>query len=401
VKYIPRVDETLVAPPYLLGKLPQYRFESNVFFLTADHAKLQKLVDEQLNAAVPKGPVHYHVPALVQRVWVAFVRYEYAEAQNQPDRGWLSYSEAMIGFLVARDGAAGRLPELLTYLGVVYIDDSKYADPVVDPYTLAIVLGREAYGLPKSPGQIRYAPYANYPNYPKLEVWDISKTDKRLQLADAIVVSPVPQPPILPSPAPLGVPPSASPAKAPQAGLRAGLEQPRPLRKLPPFRDEVREPRRFPNHPFLVLALQFGMEAEELKVEPKFELEPHAYAVDVGESTPAIAYDDLWWRSKLVGLKQFPDPKVAGTAANPAGDACYQVIVESPLVESGQFCGPETILNDQLVEFPDLGRVNLVDRFGIQTTTRKVVVGQDEMYYQCGALIYADASKVNVWTPTP
>jgi hypothetical protein len=364
--YISRVDELLVVPPFLLGTNPlTSKFQSHTFLLQVDHAKLQALIDQQLNAAFPSGPVHYRVPASVQRAWVAFVRYDRAESQPQPGQGWLAYTEAMIGFLVLREphppGSVGET-ELLTYLGVVYIDDSDQKGQIQDPDTLPIVLGREAYGLPKNPGQILYKPLQPHdPNGAELEVWDRSASLK-LSLSYAIRVRPVPY----------GAPPP-----------------PMPVPPGPPFsRDR-----------WFSIAKQFGVEASTLVLEPYPERERGWRLTVPGErrSVQALVWEHLHWHTKLVGLKQFPDPTFKGVGTP---TACYRAAVETPLEEQTLLPYPLSIMLEQDVEFPLLNRMDLMATFGIQPTSpadpRKVRVARNAMWYQEGVLLFAKPGEVSV-----
>jgi hypothetical protein len=364
--YIPRLDELLVAPPFLLGTdLLGYKFETHAFLLQVDHAKLQEVVDQQLNAAFPSGPIHYRVPTYVQRAWLAFVRYERAESQSQPGQGWLAYTEAMIGFLVLREPhpqcPGSCETELLTYLGVVYIDDSEQTGQIQDPHTLPIVLGREAYGLPKNPGQILYKPIATDPGGAELEVWDRSSSS-RLSLSYAIRVRFVPY-----------------------GALRPLTPQP----PVPPFSASR----------WFAIEKQFGVEAGTLALERHPERE-HGWRLAVpGETNvQAVVWEHLLWRTKLVGLKQFPDPTVKWTGVP---KACYRAAVETPLVEVEMAGNPGSIMLEQDVEFPLLNRIDLMTIFGIHPTSladpRKVRVKKDSMWYQAGTLVFANPDEVTVW----
>jgi hypothetical protein len=382
MRFIPRVDEVLVAPPYMLGKPPTYKFCSHVFILDTDNAQLQKLIEVQLNDAVPNGPVSYVVPESVQRVWLAFVHYDRAEAETTAGRGWFAYNEALIGFLVLRKHSTDpeHFPnELLTYLGAVYIDDSAFTGQLDDPHSIPIVLGREAYGLPKNPGQIRYSPTSPHqPNQPRLQVWDVPKDlAVKLKLDDAIVIEQVPYL------TPLSAPPRRAPYSPDQ-----------PSHPLPPFDDL----------PFFHLALQFGIPSRDLLVEDS-DFAPHAVAVTLPRNEgKAIAWEHLLWKTKLVGLKQFPDPRSKPTDADPNGQACYQAIVETP-IGAPQLTDPQSQLFAQRVRFPLLDRNfgDLMTSFAIQPSDpalpREVQVNKDRMYYREGVLRFANPDEVNVWDP--
>jgi len=382
MNFIQRVDEVLLGPPFWLGlpaqqgnpSAPKYKFISHVFMLKTETSVLQTLIKEQLNDAFPTGKVKYVVPPKLEYLWLAFIRYDRAEAKNYASKGWLAYTEMLIGFLVRREhtDAINFPPELLTYLGVVYIDDSEYQGQVKDPSAVPIALGREAYGLPKNPGQISYAPSRTNPEHTKccqLEVWDWDTAGiDKLSLKTAVEVCPhywVARTPII-------------------SGLRRWFGR-RPADRRPVRPD------------FSIIARQFGLDPSVLQIEPTAR--EHAFRISFPaslEEPPAIAYDNLQWRTKLVGLKQFPDPK------NP-GQACYQAAVESPLEEKDVPDPPMSVLDPQLLEFPKINRVDLMNRFGIKPSKtqapREVLVPKERVFSQQGVLLYAKPTEVNVFVP--
>lgn len=379
MKFVKRVDELLVAPPYMLGSPPTYKFRSNVFILDADREKLNAVVKEHL--LTPPG-IEYFVPQSVTGLWIAFISYDRSSSEAQPDQGWLSYHEAMIGFLVVRKVTdSSKVPdgtpkqELLTYLPVVYIDDSTFTQPVSDPLSVPIMLGREAYGLPKNPGEIRYEPAENFPNSPLLRIWDIDDTEKRLTLADAIR--------ILPEPFGQGPGPRRD---APPPPYLLGGTLPRDGRTV--------------DDPMLPITLQLGLRPGQLKFKEADEFGPTAVKVFLeADDTEAIAWSDLLFRTHLLGLKQFPDPK----SVAPTPGACYQAIVESPLEEvaGNGLPPPEVVLIPQIVEFPKVQRVDFVDKFGLNPIPNsdppRVAVPHQNMYYQEGILRFARPDAVRVW----
>lgn len=402
--FIPAIDEVFVRPPYSLDKntLP---FQSNIFFLPAEHDRLQSLVDEQLNAAMPRGPFRYTVPLSVHRVFLAFYRYERVLSTMRPDMGYLGYLEAMIGFAALRqphpalpDGDPRKKlpPELVTYLGVVYIGDLTGNGPISDPYTLPILLGRAAYGLPKNPGQIFYEPTSpSLPNGPWVKVWDVPAGGGDLSLATAIRVTPrypssLQSRPLVPTAPPddLQYRVRLSDAFLSHAHLDSLIAD--------PAHDAYRDWRAF--------ATLLGLEGR-LRLSEASELidDPAAVLVELPEEKlHAVAWSNLLWRTKLVGLKEFPDPRTPPPIGNGLGDACYQVIVESPLEETPDHLldFPSFLYWDQAVEFPAVNRVDLIERFGIiPTSGREVLVGTDAMFHQTGSLVFADPAKVNVWFP--
>jgi hypothetical protein len=385
--YVPRIDELITAPPFLLGSdPPTYKFEASIFLMLASDAALTSLVTKQLNAPFAGGPIRYRVPS-GQNAFLAFFRYERAESANQADDGWLAYTEAMIGFAAVRETLDASEPdELVTYLGVVYIDDSQYTGQVADPNSIPICIGREAYGLPKSPGQIKYDPDDQYgdPGDARLEVWDVDPASKRLTLAEAIRVSP--GPPIWP--------------------LR--LNRRRLGRWIRSLRRRPRPPR---PDPFAMLAAQLGAESVAALAlrRPSVLLQEHGIerqgSVDVlipSTRRYAVAYENRLWRSDLVGLKQFPDPQDQPTASGYFGKACYQALIESPLEEiPGKPITLKQTALPQTVLFPVLNRVDLLAAFGIQNSARSVLVPASNVFYESGVVRFADPTKVKVWKIGP
>jgi hypothetical protein len=386
MKYIPRIDELLTAAPYRLGIDNQaFRFECNTFVLDACNNKLNQIVQDQLNAAIPSGKatcdqsgpqdLKYFVPPRIQRVLLSFFRYWRAESEKEPGKGWMAYTEAMIGFYIERQRIASDLPnEAFLYLGAVYIDDSAYTGQLIDPHSIPIVLGREAYGMPKNPGQIFYCPQPHDPYGAKLQIWDSSGGP--FALTDAIVVDPDMDE------AKRGACPVTPPSGGPPASIG--------------------DPGRYQ-----VLAALLEMDSEDLvrRLREAPDLGRHARllrlpATNREREREVVVQDDLLFHLMLVGLKQFPDPK-SKFQSNQTLDACYQAIVETPLEEDPNNPLPswDSIMYDHTIEFPPVSRVDLLESFCIPHQDRRVEVTQDRMFYQRGTLIFANPDRVRVWDP--
>jgi hypothetical protein len=396
VDYIRRVDELLAPPAYRLGMDDAaQRFELNTFTLVADPAKLNQILDEHLNKALkPPGfqatdesgvtaGVRYWTA--VERVVVSFIRYWRAESSSAPATGWMSYTEVLIGFYVARALIGSDRPdELFFYVATVNIDDSNYQGQLQDPHTLPIVLGREAYGLPKNPGQIFYRPKPHDPNGAKLQVWDVPSGGGRYHLADAIVVDPgMPEASRVDPPAPTSLPQAS--------GGRVDPDDPARWRILASCLDMTPEDLvdrlHRPTYPIFERH-SFRRGARLLEMPAPWE------------TKEVVVWSDLLFHVQLVGLKQFLDPTHAFTLGLPMG-ACYRAIVESPLEENPDhpWPAPDSITNDQEILFPQIDRIDLLATFGIPAVNRKVTVGVTNMTYQRGQLLFARPERTKVWTP--
>lgn len=380
MRYIPRVDEILVPPAYMLGTSKQHQFQSNLFVVPASTEKLQELVDEQLNAALPDGPVRYRVPDAVQRVYIGFFRYQRSQSETEPSKGWLAYSEMMIGVLCLREFDDHRMPaEWVTYLGVVYIDSYNYSGTPKDPCAIPIVLGRESYGLPKNPARILYEPRLGQPQLPRLDLWDPDVETGELVPKTALRIYPKPVTPFV-------------------AGAKAGI-----ARHPFPKRQDLVKTTLGEVHDFHPISMGLGIDPASLDVRGT-DHHPQASAIGVpGEDKTAIGWKGLLWGTKLVGLKQFVDPQSkADVPRGGLGDACYQSIVESPIeeIDCHKLHGPTFLPEKQVIEFPKVERVDLIEAFGLEgAENRKIVIGQDSMFYQHGQLCFATPNKVSVWNP--
>jgi hypothetical protein len=313
----------------------------------------------------------------------------------------MAYTEVLFTFLVRRCFDEGDRPdEILTYVGAVYIDDSLFLGAEKDPAAFPIVLGREAYGMPKNPGQICYSPLPRDLQDPVLQVWDHTNPD-RLTLTDAIRVrkSGKPRSPVCSQPSP--VPPSPPTLLAALwSRVRSRLVRkptpvpPRPI-ELPG--DRAAAP---PEARYRVLAALLKMEVGVLLEhvgDPPGGFPRAARLLHLPGRSAALIWDDLLWQTQLVGLKQFPDP----TSTSPNVEACYQAIVETPLAEDAKFPLPGwyTINDDLELEFPPVDRLTLKSfekQFGITNTK----VSRTKVHYSYGRLVFADPSRVTVWTPT-
>jgi hypothetical protein len=391
MKYIPRIDELLTAAPYQLGIDNQsFRFECNTFILDACNNKLNQIVQDQLNAAIPSGKatcdssgpqdLKYWVPPRIQRVLLSFFRYWRAESKDEPGKGWMAYTETMIGFYIERERIASDLPnEAFLYLGAVYIDDSAYKGQLVDPHSIPIVLGREAYGMPKNPGQIFYCPQPHDPYGAKLQMWD--SDGGPFALTDAIVVDPDMD--------------EAQRGACPIVLQSGGA---------PTERDEAGR--------YRVLAAMLDLDPEELVRRLREAPQPlgtHARLLRLPEAQrererDVVVQDDLLFHVMLVGLKQFPDPKSKFQTNQPL-DACYQAIVETPLEEDPDNKLPawDQMYDGHAIEFPKVSHISLPDRFGIiydhNDPKRRIDVARHRIFYQHGTLIFANPDRVRVWDP--
>lgn len=401
MKYIPDVHEVFVAPPYNLGRVDtNHWFEAHHVTLAADHAVLEALVDEQLNAALPNHranlrttgtshgefEIHWFVPPEVQAVDLSFVRYWRSDSRAQPSVGWLAYTEALIQFIVGRRvvraGVERRndLSELLYFVGAVYIDDSAFTGQVQDPAAAPILVGREGYGMPKAPGQIFYCGTPRDPGSPKLQIWHNPGTNK-LCLTDAIVFNP-------------------STWTAPPSDY---CPAPPPTSTSAPTREDR----------YAVLARQLGMETgmlmERLSPLDLPHVPPYIPSRWIKNarklSLPSgdfFLWDDLHLLLKLVGLKQFPDPTSVWNAQRPYLDACYQAIVESPVEEiRGKEPAWTPMSSPQVIEFPipPTNGVDLAVRFGIVMNGRSVSVENWRGTYTQGTTIFANPYRTQVWEP--
>lgn len=389
MKYVRRVDELLAAPPYWLGMDNQgFRFEAHRFTVPANTAKLNQILDDHLNppATSPpatdengaKLPLHYSTAS--SNVLLSFVRYWRAQSDSEPGKGWMAYTETLISFYVTRKAVDSDHPsEVFLYVATVNIDDSYYTGQQKDPASMAILLGRESYGLPKNPGQIFYRPTIHDPNGAKLQVWD-PRPDARFVLKDAIVVDP-------------DMPEYAR-------------VDPQEVTVLPPevSAAEPDDPARWG-----ILASQLGLRPEALvnrlrKPPRSVRLSDKARLLtmpDAWGEMEAVVWDDLLFHAQLVGLKQFPDPTTPYTSGQPMG-ACYQAIVETPLEEHPlhKLPPPNSSSDDHEILFPPLNRVDLISTFGLEDPDgdRKIHIGVDRIAYQHGRYYFARPQRTKVWT---
>ena len=407
--YIPDIDEMLATAPYYLGTDNQdYRFECHEFLLVAKRDKLRDLVNQQLNAALgwkpgpgadPEDPpygevvhrsygnqpetmkIRYIVPASVERAVLAFIRYWRVRPvirETGRDQGWMAYTEVLIRFLVQRQIEGVDAPQIgLSFVASVYIDDSGYMAPLTDPPSMPIVLGREAYGMPKSPGEIFYCPTPHNPHRPRLRLWDNPDND-RVRLRDAIVFDP---------------------NNAATLDHTACSVPPQP--EVAPDRDN---PARWGD-----LEAMFDIEPGQLvgnlkdapresPISPEDRASARLFTMPQGDEI--IVFDDLLTHTKLVGLKQFPEPTSYFPGKGGKLQSCYQAIVESPIEEdpARPLPGWDTITDDQLIEFPAISRVNLIDSLGVETVpgnARRVLVPTARCKYVHGSLIFANPKRTH------
>jgi hypothetical protein len=409
--YIPDIDEMLATAPYYLGTNDQdYRFECHEFLLVADRLALRDLVNEQLNAALgwtagddPEDPpygavihksygtpptsekIRYIVPASIERVVLSFIRYWRVRPvirETDRDQGWMAYTEVLIRFIVQRQIEGVEAPqEGLTFVATVYIDDSGYMAPLTDPPSMPIVLGREAYGMPKSPGEIFYCPTPHHPHRPRLRLWDNPDND-RVRLHDAIVFDP------------------NNAATLDHTACQVPSQPEEPASRENPAR-------------WGDLAAMFGLRDAELvgrleKVPAESPIAPTergaARLLEMPKGDRVVFFDDLLTHTKLVGLKQLPEPTSYFPGDGTKLQSSYRAIVESPIEEDPKLPLPgwDTITDDQLIEFPEINRVKLIARLGLETiqgSPRRVFVPASRGKYTHGSLIFANPKRTHVFEP--
>lgn len=423
MKYITDIDEQLPPPPYRLG-IDESRFESHHLLLDADRPVLQKLVNRHLNqplwqaagmgtgaiegaleetegAQIPFGkanrrtregldadvPVRFVVPIDSHFVRLTFARYWRVDSASLSGEGSSAYTECLLSFIVRRD-VVDELSETMRFLGVVYIDDREFAGQLQDPHALPIMLGREAFGLPKGPGQIFYCPDPGQVRDPRkalLQIWDRdagSPPAMYLTLKDAIAIDGGPDLPVPPCDLPM-----PTPASRPEA------------------RERLRR--------FEAIATELGIPRPEF--EDRFARRPglprHAWVALLepdrdGVGAEAIVWDDLFLYTRIVGLKQFPDPTRFPDAPSPDPSqdmhVCYRAVVESTLEhEDGEEPSWFSMSPGHTVRFPTgILRVDLLKAFGIVekapgSRTADMIEGQ----YLWGNLFFGNPARVVVWEP--
>lgn len=398
--YIPDVDEMLIPPPYRLGAPGPYMIQGHSFLLPTDAKTLQRLLNRHLNVplgatendasdpwnigfgtarrrmdgaleASPTG-IKYVVHKELQRVILNVLRYWRVDAQEAPGKGYMAYTELLLQFMVHRilEGKEEDPAESFYFLAAVYIDDSQYRGELQDPHSLPILLGREAYGLPKNPGRIFYCPNDQNDTECRLDIWDFGLgTVQKLALQPAITIGP-----------PGWEPPTTE----------CSPETPSPLLEGASF-----EP----------LAGQFGLKEEELLAllrqwddrEDPFRRFARVVALPGLE---ILIRTDLHLFAKLVGLKQFPDPTTAQSPPPGATvGACYRAAVESA-VEYHDSHAPQshTVLSGQEVEFHPRNRVELADALAIPLNPSRRVTASSA-YYMVSNFLYGRPQRTEVWEP--
>jgi hypothetical protein len=410
VKYIPDVDEMVMPSPFRLGVKPHYETQGHTFVVAAEPVTLQRLLNRHVNvplgckendpndpwnlsfgnarqrtcnAVSPPQKIMYVVLKDLKRVLLNVLRYRRVDAQRMPEKGYIAYTEVLFQFLIHRILEAEPLAPKETYyfLGAVYIDDSAFRGEVQDPESLPILLGREAYGLPKNPGQIHYCPQdANTVLGPRLNVWDYDATTvAKLALQPALTVNPA----TWTSPPSDYCPSEVAPVRANTryGPLSAQLRIPETALDLRPFDD--------PGDPFREHARILTLPSDKVLVLPRRQM--------VRE---IVIRNDLYLFAKLVGLKQFPEPTSDLPPGPNAGvDACYQAVVESA-VEHAKADQPvyEAVVGQQVIEFHPLARVDLARAFGITLDAqRRVEVPAGDAFYMVSNLLFGRACRSEVW----
>jgi hypothetical protein len=313
------------------------------------------------------------------------LRYWRVDSDREPAKGYIAYTEVLIQFLVNRILAAEpKAPaETFYFLGVVYIDDSAFRGELQDPDTLPILIGREAFGLPKNPGQIYYCPDDSKNALgPQLNIWDYAATPAKLALQPAITVNP--------------------------GSWKTPTSDYCPCDPTPPSENLTR---------YGPLAAQLRIQEEELQLRA-FEDERDPFAkfarvlslpddkileLPTGQVVKEIVIrDDLHLFAKLVGLKQFPDPtSELPQGANATVDACYRAVVESS-VEHLAFERPipYAVVGKQEIEFHERNRVDLAGAFAIPLNpSRKVQVPDVNVHYMVSNFLFGRPCRTDVWEP--
>jgi hypothetical protein len=105
--------------------------------------------------------------------------------------------------------------------------------------------------------------------------------------------------------------------------------------------------------------------------------------------------------SKLVALKQFPDPSAEFDPSTETGmKACYQAVVETAIEEfEGDRVTDWSVGKKAVIEFPERSRVDIFAAFGLVSTggNRRVEVTPDKMGYRFGRMLFARPSQTTVW----
>ena len=400
MNYVPDVDEMLIPAPFRLGtNEPHYRTQGHSFVIPADPEVLQRLLNEHLNVPLgakendPNDPwditwgqanhrtcdgvsgpekIKFVVLQNLYGIVLNVLRYWRVDAQAQPELGYIAYTETLLQFLVHRvlEGAEDAPNESFYFLAAVYIDDSAFRGELQDPHSLPILLGREAYGLPKNPGQIYYCPDdANNPTGPRLNIWDYNpETIEKLTLQAAITVNPdtwaTPDHDYCPA-------------------------EPEPLREGTTYGP---------------LAAQLGVEERDLRMgpldDPDDPFRDAARVVDLSRERRIVIRNDLHLFAKLVGLKQFPDPT---SSLTPAGtiEACYQHVVESAVEHlADEEPVPYAVTSDHVIEFHDRSRVDLANELGITLdANRRISVPDVNCHYMVSNFVYGRPCRTDVWEP--
>jgi hypothetical protein len=394
--YIASVDEQLGRPPFEL------EFQGHHFLLdtTSGISRLRSLVDSQLNAVFPDkalsvgSGIEHKVSFKVTptaKPFLSIVRYNRVAPRDAlPASGWFKYNEIVIYFPVERWIEGNPIGESLLFVGVVYIDDSEFEKQLQDPLTVPILAGREAYGMPKGPGEIRYNPTLGgslgYPQ-PKLQIWD-QTGGNRLALLDAIVFEQT--------------------LFASIRGWVAGVWQQWWIRREPD-----REASRETDREFT--ARRLGIRPADIRAPNDDEVEAVRELASISPGWGPLDRDSLkqrvsiaqvgsrrlmLWNAlafnvKLVGKKQLPDP----TSDPLYPKACYHAVVETPMEENayGSISTSYFTLK-RTIHFPLRTRVDLIDAFDIAADVSRRY-GVEDCYYQSGKMIFADPNGTVVWEP--
>jgi hypothetical protein len=398
--YIPDIDEMLMPAPFRLGtNAPKYKTQGHSFVIPAKPEVLQTLLNKQLNfplgatqndasdpwditfgtarhrtcddVSAPKK-LRFTVGTDLYGIVLNILRYWRVDQEKQPKKGYIAYTETLLQFMVEREfeDAPDAPSEAFYFVAAVYIDDSEYEGELQDPHSLPILLGREAYGMPKNPGQISYCPNSlGNITGARLNIWDYSDdTIEKLALKPAITVDPD------------HWKPSKTCGEEP-AVLEEGSN-------------------------WGPLAAQFGIEERKLKLEESRDAEdPFVEQARILylEDRQIVVHKDLYLFAKLIGLKQFPDP-TSKLGANGTIGSCYRSVVESaveyaetekPVVHASM--GPHTI------QFHPRSRVQLHLALGIELDDEAellVDVRDYNTHFTVSNFVYGRPCRTDVWEPS-
>jgi len=346
MRYIKDIDELIIPPPYRLGTGgTNHQFEAHDFILESGDGALRDLVDKHLNAAFERSNG--------QR------RKARKRTRQEPDSGFVD-----LEYRVLPD--APTILSFIRYGRVDALDDEErgamaYTEVILSCQLLRYVGGTQDQSVP-------------------LDFIGLVYIDDREfsggKMRDALDL------PIVFGRELFGMP------KAPGEICYEpnGHDYQRPMLKI---WDRVD-----PQGGFLrqVPAIRFKPDIPDPDADQQPDYRPSPIALGPARGEPKI--DRM-----LVGLKQFADPIVVGDELQ----ACYQAIVETPL-QTYSLDGLEINVagRGEEIEFPDVSRVKIVEKFGLKTKPgfpHRVTSG--DIYHRSGRMIFADPKLTIVWELEP